>query len=229
MAAFGPTSGGAPYGPLRTDSNRAGGLMYTGPTGFGIGCTGNAPLYFGTNNTVSMTITNDGNIGIDTTNPTAKLEVAGDARIRDFLYAGKGRFADNELMLYPDSLNRVYIYGKEPGDSWTDIFFWMPPKEGYPGGRSQYVYARGFKTYTSTRTVVSAETSELLDIIEQEVNKPLFDPAAEEGPPSLGSSKDISEVAMASGILSLRFYIEINALKAEIERLRDRVSELEKR
>ncbi|PKN59896.1 MAG: hypothetical protein CVU53_05895, partial [Deltaproteobacteria bacterium HGW-Deltaproteobacteria-11] len=60
MAAFGPTSGGAPYGPLRTDSNRAGGLMYTGPTGFGIGCTSNAPLYFGTNNTVSMTITNDG-------------------------------------------------------------------------------------------------------------------------------------------------------------------------
>jgi hypothetical protein len=174
-------------------------------------------------------------IGIGTAEPSAKLDVAGnvvvggEARIRDFIYAGKGRFANNELMLYPDSLNRVYIYGKEPGDSWTDIFFWMPPKEGWPGGRSQYVYARGFRTYTSTRTVVTADTSELLDIIAQEVNKPLFDPAAEEGPPSLGSSKDVSEVAMASGILSLRFYIEINALKAEIERLRDRIVELEKR
>jgi len=152
-----------------------------------------------------------------------RITKEGDIEISGKLKVGQASQHENAIMLYPDSLNRVYIWGKEVGN-WTDFYFWNPDVN-----RSQYIYARGFKTFTSTRTVPSAETSDLLGIIEQEVNKPIFDPAVDESPPSPAYSKDISEIAVASGILVLRLHVESSVLKEEIERLKNRINDLEEK
>lgn len=48
--------------------------------------TANSPIKIGTNSSTAVTVLADGNVGIGTTSPTYKLEVAGKTRVADALY-----------------------------------------------------------------------------------------------------------------------------------------------
>jgi hypothetical protein len=77
---------GANAGLLRNGSSNAG---YAGVSSLSLFTLGANPVGIVTNNNLRMIVNADGNVGIGTATPTAKLDVNGDARFSNQYYAGK--------------------------------------------------------------------------------------------------------------------------------------------
>ena len=113
----------------------------------------------------------------------------------------------NAIVLAPDSLGRVYLYGNTIA---TSYHFWSP----WSGGDYLNVHADDFITHTSTLTKETPE-NELVKAIDRE-----FSRDDEEG-------QSIGEISTASGLLWLKMYDRIKQLEQEVIDLKAKVTALE--
>ncbi|MEA1874026.1 MAG: hypothetical protein U9N51_06310 [Bacteroidota bacterium] len=127
LYAQGQGQGGPPI--WRLDGNNVG-------NGDFLGTTNNMPLVFKINNTESMRLLPDGNVGIGLTNPEASLDVNGNAIFRDGVYI-ENKLKVGSIMLYAEGNNlfvpgeRGYLYIQSRHDSKHTIINYNNP--GYVG------------------------------------------------------------------------------------------------
>lgn len=198
-----------------------------------------------------MTIQSGGNVGIGTTEPSAKLHVMGNLKVggEGPYYVGEGggnpvrgiegSWGDEVLYqgvvlkllkLAPSYNHNAYIglsqWNNTKYDTNRGIYFWDPTNLGIR------IFAKSYWYCSSTRTVPSATDTQLLDIIEHETVKPILtDEQQKDGLPADMSnySKDISEISVAAGILMLRAYDRISRLEQEVIDLKSKLAAMENR
>ena len=107
--AFGRFYSGTADILLGIERSTGGGLI-TGSSGHALVLThtDNYPMYLGTNNAIRLTISNDGNVGIGTTSPQAKLHVQGDATVTGTLSAGTYEMNNISAGIYYDKDDTNY-------------------------------------------------------------------------------------------------------------------------
>ena len=107
----------SPYIRWVENGTNVGFLQFLGDSAY-LSNMGNGSLFFRTNNTDKMTITAGGNVGIGTTSPGAKLNVAGDVLIDSGEYISwgtvgatsiEGSTASNKLQFRTNSSDRMII------------------------------------------------------------------------------------------------------------------------
>ncbi len=106
------------YGITHTDGTRTLGT-YVGPNGGFFGTKSNHPLSFFTGNgNIQMAISTNGNVGIGTTTPTAKLDVAGNVKITDGTQgAGKILKSDANGLASWGSIDATGLFGTPPAST----------------------------------------------------------------------------------------------------------------
>jgi hypothetical protein len=119
MTAFGSTFAGTSSGIARAGLTE---LSNNNATGFLFRGISNAPVYFATNNLVRMTIKNDGNVGIGTTAPGAKLHVAGNT-ILDGVAAKLNFYESGAIKwnMYNDTTSSNFLINSASGGTLVTI------------------------------------------------------------------------------------------------------------
>ena len=183
-----------------------------------------APSYDYRSGIERMRITKEGNTEI-----SGNLTIGGNLASWGTEGAGKAVSNGNRINLAPDTSYRCYLginRDIDSSQSGRGFFFW----DGTNGAIK--VYAKSYGYCSSTTTTPSATDQELLNIIDYEVSKPILTTEQQKDglPEDMEKfAKDISEISVAAGILTLRMYEKMKVLEQEVVSLNTRVKTLEEK
>lgn len=144
----------------------AGLLRGTSPYAAVFGHTGNHPVQFSTNNQPRVTIRNDGNVGIGTTDPTMKLDVMGPVRSSGgFLYMGSGTGQDAIRIQPGDDLNPEYNVITLGNAAWTAWPFSVRKNGDICGNGTLRIGGSGNSSFTGGVGIGTTSPISMLDIV----------------------------------------------------------------